>query len=329
MSSLVFSEDSADDLLHVVLDTLLDDGISINPTKGEARELQGVLLELRNPLARLSRTESRGRLFSSVGELCWYLAGSNSEEFIGYYLTKYKESAENGIIPGAYGPRFFDASAGASQFDVVLRLLRRNPDSRRAVIQLFTADDLREAHVDIPCTCTIQFMVRSELLHMIVYMRSNDVIFGLTHDIFAFTMLQELLARSLGLELGTYRHFVGSLHLYETGKETALEFLDEGWQSMANTMAPMPTGDPWPSVESLIAAEKSLRLGGGRPAHLEALDPYWQDLIRLLEIFSHFKTKNPAEIRRIKISMHSDVYEPYIDEKLRTLRTSEPRSHAG
>ena len=43
---------------------------------------------------------------------------------------------------------------------------------------------------------------------MLTYMRSNDAYWGLPHDVFAFTMLQEILARSLTLELGTYKHAV-------------------------------------------------------------------------------------------------------------------------
>lgn len=319
MNGLLFSEDSADDLVRVVLDAVLSRGDSIIPTKGAARELQGVLLELHNPLARLSRTESRGKLFSSLGELCWYLAGSNDAEFIGYYLTKYRDSAEDGVIPGAYGPRLFDDTAGSSQVDVVKDLLTANPDSRRAVIQLFQADDLRESHIDIPCTCTIQFLVRSGLLHMIVYMRSNDVIFGLTHDIFAFTMLQELLARSLDLPLGTYRHFVGSLHLYEREQKTAVNFLNEGWQSMHNTMPPMPQEDPSSSVMALIGAEESLRLSGEKLPGVERLNPYWQDLVRLLEIFRYAKARDSQQIKRVEALMHSDVYHPYIEERLRNL----------
>ena len=65
-----------------------------------------------------------------------------------------------------------------------------------------------------PCTCTLQFLARGVKLDLIVYMRSNDVIKGLPHDIFCFTMLQEIAARRLSLEPGIYKHCVGSLHLY-------------------------------------------------------------------------------------------------------------------
>ena len=61
----------------------------------------------------------------------------------------------------------------------------------------------------------MQFIVRCEELHLFVCMRSNDAFMGLPHDVFAFTMLQELVARLIGCELGHYHHFVSSLHLYK------------------------------------------------------------------------------------------------------------------
>ena len=43
-------------------------------------------------------------------------------------------------------------------------------------------------------------MIRSGQMDMITYMRSNDVFLGLPHDIFAFTMIQEIMARTLSVE---------------------------------------------------------------------------------------------------------------------------------
>ena len=69
-------------------------------SKGDHREVTGVLLELTNPRARLSRTETRGKLFSALGELCWYLAGSNDVDFISYYIPFYKTLSEGGFVHG-------------------------------------------------------------------------------------------------------------------------------------------------------------------------------------------------------------------------------------
>ena len=66
---------------------------------------------------------------------------------------------------------------------------------------------------------------------MVTNMRSNDAFLGLPHDFFSFTMIQEVLARTVNLEIGVYKHVVGSLHLYEENIEQAEQFITEGWQS--------------------------------------------------------------------------------------------------
>ena len=99
------------------------------------------------------------------------------------------------------------------QFESIERLLRRKSGSRRAVIQLFNAEDIAADHKEIPCTTTLQFHLREELLHMSVTLRSNDAYWGLPHDVFCFTMLQEMMARRLGVEIGEYYQYVGSMHV--------------------------------------------------------------------------------------------------------------------
>ena len=152
------------------------------------------------------------------------MAKTNDLSFISYYLPAYRKYADGQEIFGGYGPRLFDWE-GLNQLDNVVEILKKNPDSRKAVIQLFDAHDITEDHKDIPCTCTIAALDSGEAkLHMITYMRSNDAFVGLPHDVFCFTMLQELMARSLGYELGQYKHMVGSLHLYKDTISNASRF---------------------------------------------------------------------------------------------------------
>src|SRR5262245_51702905 len=100
-------------------------------------EITGALLRLRNPRARLSRSQSKGKMFSAIGELLWYLAGENDVHFISYYIPQYKKETDDGnTVHGAYGPRLI-YMRGINQIDSILRLLRSKPTSRRAVIQLF------------------------------------------------------------------------------------------------------------------------------------------------------------------------------------------------
>jgi len=305
--------DSLDDLLFKVYKQVLARGTAIKPSKGPAREITGTLLKLSAPRVRLSRSESRGRLFSCLGELLWILAGSNRLDFIQHYIPSYHEfSDDKRTVYGAYGPRLFGNSPN-DQVPRVIQLLKEKRESRQAVLQLFDRSDTLEPHLDIPCTCTLQFLVRGNRLHMLTSMRSNDAWLGLPHDVFAFTMLQELIARSLGIELGEYKHAVGSLHLYDKDRDKATKFLDEGWH-LHRPMPPMPQGDPWAAVKSLVAFEKIVRTGRGTISNYhEALDPYWADFATLLMIHKAGSVKsNQPEIRRLRRRIHDDVYSLYI-----------------
>ncbi len=315
---MYITADTLDDLLHRVLEKLLKSKIRVQASRGATVEQGGVLLRLSNPLARLSRSESKRVLFSCIGELLWYLAGSSDLSFIKHYLSRYADESEDGkTIHGAYGPRLFKMR-GVDQVANVLDLLRRKPNSRRAVIQLFGAEDLSRDHIEIPCTCTLQFMVRDSRLDLLVSMRSNDAFVGLPHDIFAFTMMQEIFACSLGLKLGVYKHVVGSLHLYEKDRKRASAYLSEGWQETI-AMPPMPSGDPWPALQEIKNTERRLRRGTSLPAP-QKLQPYWMDLIRLLMVFDAFKRENARQIGVLKRQMSVQIFDPYITQKQRAAR---------
>lgn len=308
-----------DDVMRTVIEEVLSHGDRVKPSKGWTTELTGVLLEITNPLSRLSRTETKGKPFSCLGELCWYLAKRKDLEFISYYLSAYKNFADGDDIFGGYGPRLFDWK-GLDQMANIKDLLTRNPASRKAVIQLFDRGDIVDEHKDIPCTCTLQFMIRGEKLHMFCNMRSNDVMQGLPHDVFSFTMLQEILARSLSVELGTYKHAVGSLHIYDRTRDNACQFLDEGWQPTDLLMPPMPAGDPWAAISSVLDAESAIRTGiSVEPGKVDELNPYWADLIRLLQVFRYSKDKDAKNILKLRGRMSSDIYHTFIDNRIGSL----------
>jgi len=246
--------------------------------------------------------------------LCWYLSKTDSLSFISYYVRRYnEESDDHRTVYGGYGPRLFNMR-GHNQVANVISLLKTNSHSRRAVIQLFDATDLAEKHKNIPCTCTLQFLIRDNRLLMFTSMRSNDAFLGLPHDIFAFTMLQEIIARTLSIEPGAYKHAVGSLHLYDTDRAGAKQYLVEGWQSTV-PMPPMPAIDPWPSIKVVLRAESALRRG--RTVRLRALNlnPYWADIVRLLQIYRHFHDKQLGQITELKRKMSVVAYRPYIEDK--------------
>ena len=310
-------EKTVDDVMHVVIARLLKSENRIKPTKGSATEVTGVLIQITRPRARLSRTEMKGTLFSCLGELLWYLAKSNDLAFISYYLKHYKQYSDDGkTVYGAYGPRMF-RMRGNNQVANIIGLLRKRPYYRQAVIQLFDGSDILQKHKDVPCTCTLQFMIRRRRLHMFTNMRSNDAFLGLPHDIFAFTMLQEILARSLHVDLGTYNHSIGSLHLYKAHRDGARQYLREGWQP-TTLMPSMPVTNPWSSISKVVKAERLIRQGRKIDIGSLRLHPYWADVVRLLQIYWHFKRKETDPIMQLKRKMSVRLYDSYIGDKALT-----------
>jgi len=313
--------DTLDDLMHLVFDELLTKtDKKISSTKGDNFESVGNLLVLNNPRARISKTETRGKAFSAIGELLWYLSKSNRLEFVNYYIPEYKKYKENDsegneIIYGGYGPRLF-AKNGHNQIENVLDLLKRNPATRKAVIQIYDAEDIVYEHKDTPCTCTLQFFTRDDKIHMYTTMRSNDAFLGLPHDIFAFTMLQEIIARTLGKDVGKYYHSVGSLHIYERNIEKVKLYLHEGWQSTKQFMPEMPNINPWPAINEVLELEAEIRKDIDVDLTILALDDYWKDIIRLLQIHTSIKRKKFEMVEKISSEMRNKIYITYIKDRI-------------
>ncbi|MET4033600.1 MULTISPECIES: thymidylate synthase [unclassified Bradyrhizobium] len=313
---MFISRETLDDVLLELYPQLLVATDSVTATRGSMIEVVGALLEITKPRARLSRSETRGKLFSGLGELLWYLTRDNRLDFIERYIHRYRKESEDKVtVYGGYGPRLF-SQRGCNQIENVINLLRLRPTSRKAVIQIFNAEDIDTAHAEIPCTTSLQFLIRHGALDLVVTMRSNDAYIGLPHDVFCFTMLQEIMSRALGLDIGVYRHFVASLHLYEDNRSGAQHFLDEGYQQRIE-MPEMPQGDPWPMIAGVLEAEKRIRNAEKFEAGSLDLSDYWTDLVRLLQAF--FAESDEERIALLD-QMAFRRYRPYVLGRLDSAR---------
>lgn len=302
-------KNSLDDVLKELYPAIIDEGNRNKSSKGENTELLGVTIRILNPRDRLSRSENRGKPFSAIGELLWYLSGSDELDFISPYIPDYENYAEDGIVPGAYGPRLFGNRVFPNQIENVSDILSHKRGSRRAVIQLLDSRDIDSNQKEIPCTCTLQFHIREDRMHMSVTMRSNDAYFGLPHDIFCFTMLHEMLARRLKAELGTYIHHVGSMHIYDEHKERAKSYLKEGYQE-TNEMPEMPMEDPFSLREDLLLAESLARRGVKFSARDIIDDDYWSDIIRMIQVY--WMRKQNKDPNSMKSEFINDMFLQYL-----------------
>ncbi|WP_159623386.1 thymidylate synthase [Ruania rhizosphaerae] len=306
--AICVEEDTLDDVMRQAIGQLLEAGErpDVSQTRGGNIESLGARLQLNNPRARLSRTESRRKVPTAIAELAWYLSGSDSAAAIAPWIGVYTQEAEpDGRVHGAYGPRLFGAESGA-QFERVVQMLRESPGTRRAVIAIFDRNDnYGDRKENVPCTCTLQFLCRNNRLHMVTSMRSNDAVLGLPHDVFAFTMLQEVAARELDLDLGVYIHQAASFHLYDNHVSMAEAFLAEGWQATTE-MPPIPRGSQAASLGGLVAAEQQIREGVRFEMLTMPAEPYWADLVRILAWETARKERDIAAMQAIAVTLVND-----------------------
>lgn len=144
-----------------------------------------------------------------------------SKQFIGGYreLEQYRQEMLDGILDfeiekGNWAYTYH--SRMAAQLPFVERELRRNPSSRRAVIDVRDWEhDSAEGNENPACLQHIQYFIREGKLCCKVLFRSNDACKASFMNAFALVMLQQRLAETLGVEMGSYSHRANSFHCYE------------------------------------------------------------------------------------------------------------------
>ena len=106
-----------------------------------------------------------------------------------------------------------DLGSEEDQIEFVIKELKRNPYSRRAVIDI--RDNCYDMFDDSPaCLQHIQYFIRDGRLDCKVLFRSNDACKAAFMNAFALIMLQKRIADALGVKIGTYTHRANSFHCY-------------------------------------------------------------------------------------------------------------------
>lgn len=230
-------------LYHLIAHAAMD-GHKVSPRGQATHELTHVVATIRRsttPLALDMNRNINTRL--AAAETLQLLGGMADPRWMVAASPRYL-SYTGGAMTGAYGPRI------AWQMQHVLDALRRDPDTRQAVVQIWSPnDDLLRAHGDRPCTTQITFMIRGGKLITTTYMRSQDIFLGWTYDMVMFSQLHLTMAACLGVQPGDHVHVVQSLHLYERNLDQALAVTrppDEPAEVLAGL--PMQAGDDWSDV---------------------------------------------------------------------------------
>lgn len=193
-----------------VVDSVLERGEQATSRGMRHLEVIGASIVIHNPHCSYARKTGR-ELVPAIAwvEALQLVAGEAYPDLMVAVSGEFARYRDGEVFHGAYGPRI------RPQMESVIHRLAA-PDSRQAVVTIWDPMYDGQNRKDLPCTLSFQFLRRGDELHMVTTMRSNDVWLGFPYDVFQFTFLQKTLAHVLGIQVGSYVHNVGSLHIYES-----------------------------------------------------------------------------------------------------------------
>lgn len=164
--------------------------------------------------------------FFHLAEALWMIGGRNDVAFVSQFVKRMAEFSDDGLtFHSAYGFRWrqhFDqpeegpASAGYDQLEAIVEHLRKDPSSRRVVLGIWDPTaDLNTLSKDLPCNVSVKFYIEDNRLNMVVFNRSNDIVWGAYGaNVVQFSMLQEYLAMQLEVGMGQYWQVSCDWHAY-------------------------------------------------------------------------------------------------------------------
>lgn len=243
---------------------------SIGAQQGVIKELLNYELELSDPrksvLSLPIRNMSRRY---AAGEFLLYMSGTDDVEAFAHYSKAWRDLATpEGKINSAYGERMFGSG---KRLQYAINQLRKNSDTKNAVVVIRDERDQREDLKDRCCTMFLQFTIRDRKLDMRTCMRSSDIWLGLPYDVFCFTRIMQYVLyevnKSYGadeqIKLGTYTHQMLNVHAYPLNYAKIIEYVqDHGYEVIDTDKAyQFPEYDEYAEKElpALLEWEQGLR----------------------------------------------------------------------
>ena len=166
---------------------------------------------------------------SAIKELYWiYIMQSNNvtelEKMNCGIWTAWKKPDDT--IGPAYGAIISKPTFGyKNQLEYVVETLKKDPNSRRVMINLWDIDNLPEMALT-PCCYNLIFNILDGKLYMQLNIRSSDIALGLPFNIFQFQVLHKLIAHEVGVEPADMIVMISNLHYYDRHEEKLLKQLE-------------------------------------------------------------------------------------------------------
>lgn len=157
-------------------------------------------------------------------ELLWFLQGRNDLKWLQDRNCNIWNSwhDENHTIGRGYGVQWRGWAKGAihriDQLKEAIHTLKTNPQSRRIIVTAWNPSELHAMALP-PCHFTHQYIAINGTLHMIMHQRSGDFFLGVPFNIASYALLLHMVAREVGMKVGTLTHTVGDAHIYKNHLE--------------------------------------------------------------------------------------------------------------
>lgn len=221
----VYSDKSRNNMLNKLLQSIQDKGLQVTQeTYNNAKK------ELGNAANFLPKTLPNHKVVC-VQELGY-------EDVYDFTVDGYHNFAlgagvfvHNSTWRDAYGPRLRNYGAQyewsyngwqpvgpvVDQLANAVNKLKQDIHSRQIILTIWNPMmDWIENSKAYPCNIALQFMVRNDFLHMFVTVRSNDVVYGFSHnDFFSWSLLLQMMAYWIGCKVGSLHWNASSFHIYD------------------------------------------------------------------------------------------------------------------
>lgn len=197
---------------------LIDNGHTMETRnlRGNTKELcnyQFVITDFENPVVNLKSNHANLTYISA--ETLWYWSGRNDLDFISKFSTVWEKVSDDGRTSNSAYGYIMKNKYNFDQIEKIIELLKIDPYSRRAVINLNAANENIIETKDEICTICLMYTIREGKLHCTNIMRSNDCRYGTLNDIAFMITLLKYIAKRLGVEPGSYTHYANSMHVYD------------------------------------------------------------------------------------------------------------------
>ena len=198
-------------------------------------------------------TTKKLHLKSIIYELLWFLKGDTNVKYLQDHGVRIwnewaDEKGDLGHIYGYQWRSWPDYTGGhIDQISEVVETIRRNPDSRRMLVNAWNVADLDRMNLP-PCHILFQFYVADGRLSLQLYQRSADIFLGVPFNIASYALLLQMMAQVTGLKAGDFIHTLGDAHIY-------LNHLEQVKVQLEREPRPLPTMKINPDVKDLFGFE--------------------------------------------------------------------------